>query len=126
MTAPRVWLAIAAVVVASVVGDILIARAMRSIGHVAEVRQRDGLFGLLRRMLTSPALLAGIACMAAAFFSLLVALSWADVSLVAPATASLTFIGTTLAAGFFLGENVDARRWVAALLVAAGVVLLAL
>jgi len=56
------------------------------------------------------------------FFSLLFALSWGDVSLVA---ASLTFIGNALAAKIFLHEKVDRRRWIAAVLVAAGVALLA-
>ena len=62
---------------------------------------------------------------AVAFFSLLFALSWGDVSLVAPAAASLTFIGNAVAAKIFLHEKVDRRRWIAASLVAAGVALLA-
>jgi len=53
------------------------------------------------------------------------ALSWGDVSLVAPAAASLTFIGNAVAAKIFLYERVDRRRWIAASLVAAGVALLA-
>ena len=52
----------------------------------------------------------GIACMTVAFFSLLVALSWADVSLVAPAATSLTFLTTALAAKLFLNENVNDRH----------------
>jgi uncharacterized membrane protein len=63
--------------------------------------------------------------MAAAFFSLLFALSWGDVSLVAPASASLTFVGNAVAARMFLNERVDRRRWIAAGLVACGVALLA-
>jgi uncharacterized membrane protein len=63
--------------------------------------------------------------MAAAFFSLLFALSWGDVSLVAPASASLTFVGNAVAARMFLHERVDRRRWIAAGLVACGVALLA-
>jgi drug/metabolite transporter (DMT)-like permease len=68
----------------------------------------------------------GLACMAIAFFALLLALSWADVSLVAPASASLTFITNAAAAKLFLRENVDRRRWIAAIFVAAGVALLAM
>jgi len=68
----------------------------------------------------------GLACMAVAFFALLFALSWADVSLVAPASASLTFITNAVAAKLFLRENVDRRRWIAAVFVAAGVALLAM
>jgi drug/metabolite transporter (DMT)-like permease len=47
------------------------------------------------------------------------------VSLVAPASASLTFVANAVAAKIFLHERVDHRRWIAALLVAGGVVLLA-
>ena len=46
-------------------------------------------------------------------------------SLVAPAAASLTFIGNAFAAKIFLHERVDQRRWIAAVLVAGGVALLA-
>jgi drug/metabolite transporter (DMT)-like permease len=63
--------------------------------------------------------------MALSFFCLLFGLSWGDVSLVAPAAASLTFIGNAFAARIFLHERVDRRRWIAASLVAAGVALLA-
>jgi uncharacterized membrane protein len=63
--------------------------------------------------------------MAVAFYSLLFGLSWGDVSLIVPASTSLTFVTNALAAKIFLHERVDQRRWVAALLVAGGVVLLA-
>jgi drug/metabolite transporter (DMT)-like permease len=63
--------------------------------------------------------------MAMSFFSLLIALSWADLSLIGPASASLTFVTNAVAARFFLHENVDRRRWTAALFVCAGVALLA-
>jgi len=64
--------------------------------------------------------------MAAAFYAMLFGLSWADVSLVVPASTSLTFVTNAVAAKFFLHERVDQRRWMAAFLVAGGVVLLAL
>jgi drug/metabolite transporter (DMT)-like permease len=63
--------------------------------------------------------------MALAFYSLLFGLSWNDVSLIGPATASLTFVANAVAARIFLHEHVDSRRWAAALLVAGGVVLMA-
>jgi uncharacterized membrane protein len=56
---------------------------------------------------------------------LLFGLSWGDVSLIAPASASLTFVTNAVAARIFLHERVDHRRWMAAALVAGGVVLLA-
>lgn len=119
------WGAILAVVVTSVVGDILLARAMKQVGDVHELWQRSGLWTVVGRILGNPNFFLGVSAMAAAFFSLLFALSWGDVSLVAPAAASLTFIGNAFAAKVFLHERVDRRRWIAAALVAGGVALLA-
>ena len=62
--------------------------------------------------------------MALSFFSLLFSLSHADVSLIAPAAGSLTFVSNAVAARWLLHENVDRRRWLAALLVCCGVALL--
>jgi drug/metabolite transporter (DMT)-like permease len=84
-----------------------------------------GVLAVIGRTLGNSSFLLGVMAMAVAFFSLLFALSWGDVSLVAPAAASLTFIGNAIAAKVFLHERVDQRRWIAALLVAAGVALLA-
>jgi drug/metabolite transporter (DMT)-like permease len=119
------WAAILLVVVASVVGDVLLSRAMKRVGDVGELRRRVGIVGVIGRILKNPAFLLAVMAMAFSFFSLLFALSWGDVSLVAPAAASLTFIGNAIAAKVFLHERVDQRRWIAAMLVAAGVALLA-
>jgi uncharacterized membrane protein len=119
------WGAILAIVVASVIGDVLLSRAMKEVGDVGELRRQAGLGVVIRRTLRNSHFVVGVAAMSVAFFSLLFALSWGDVSLVAPAAASLTFIGNAVAAKIFLHERVDRRRWIAAGLVAAGVALLA-
>jgi len=119
------WSGILVVVCFSVVGDILIARAMKQVGDVHELLRRSGVWTVVGRVLSNPNFFFGLSAMAVAFFSLLFALSWGDVSLVAPAAASLTFIGNAFAAKIFLHEKVDRRRWLAALLVSAGVALLA-
>jgi drug/metabolite transporter (DMT)-like permease len=119
------WTGIVAVVICSTVGDVLISHAMKSIGDVAHVWRDFGTFYTVRRLIGNGPLWLGILFMALGFFSLLFALSWADVSLVGPASASLTFLTNAIAAKFFLKENVDRRRWFAALLVACGVVLIA-
>jgi drug/metabolite transporter (DMT)-like permease len=98
---------------------------MKKVGDVGQVWRSSGLMAVVGRILRRPSFVLGIVMMAVAFFSLLFALSWADVSLVAPASASLTFIANAIAAKIFLHERVDHRRWIAALLVAGGVVLLA-
>ncbi len=119
------WSGILVVVFFSVVGDILIARAMKQVGDVHAIVRRSGVWTVVGRVLSNSNFFLGVTAMAVAFFSLLFALSWGDVSLVAPAAASLTFIGNAFAAKIFLHERVDRRRWIAAVLVAGGVALLA-
>lgn len=119
------WMSIFSVALASVVGDVLLSRAMKQVGDVNDLWGRHGAWAVLRRTLGNPNFAAGLFAMALSFFSLMFSLSWGDVSLVGPAAASLTFIGNAFAAKIFLHEKVDRRRWMAAVLVAAGVVLLA-
>ena len=124
-TTLHTWATIFAVVVTATAGDILIAGGMRKLGDLDDIRARSGLSGTIKAVLSSPMFVGGIGCMSLSFFSLLFALSGADLSLIAPATASLTFITTAAAAKVFLKENVDRRRWLAALFVCVGVALLA-
>jgi uncharacterized membrane protein len=119
------WSAIAAIVLASTTGDVLLSRAMKQVGDVGALRRRSGLWTVLARVLRNPNFLLGILAMAVAFYSLLFGLSWGDVSLIAPASASLTFVTNAVAAKIVLHERMDLRRWMAAVLVAGGVVLLA-
>jgi len=118
------WLAILGVVVSSCAGDVLMSRAMKSIGDVGQLRRRRGLMFVIMLILRNRYFLLGVASMAISFYSLLFGLSWNDVSLIGPAAASLTFVANAIAAKIFLHERVDRRRWAAALLVAAGVVLM--
>ena len=124
-TTLHTWATIFAVVLTATAGDILIAGGMRKLGDLDDIRAQSGLLGAIKAVLSSGMFLMGITCMALSFFALLFALSGADLSLIAPATASLTFITTAAAAKLFLKENVDRRRWIAALFVCAGVALLA-
>jgi len=119
------WGFILAVVVFSSAGDVLLAKAMTSIGDLDDIMKESGFIGAVKAVLTSGWFIAGICAMALAFFSLLTALSWADLSLVAPASASLTFVASAIAAKYFLKEAVDKRRWIAIAFVCVGVLLLA-
>jgi drug/metabolite transporter (DMT)-like permease len=125
VTGVATWGGIAAVVITATTGDVLQARAMKEIGDLGVLRRSQGTLEVARRVLTSPWFMCGLFFMGLAFFSLLVTLSWDDVSIVGPASASLTFIANALAARLFLQERVDHRRWLAALFVAGGVALLA-
>ncbi len=119
------WLGIALIVIASTAGDCLLALAMKQVGDVDDLRRTRGLLFIILRVLRNPVFGVGIASMTLAFFSLLFALSWGDVSLVGPASASLTFVANAMAAKLFLNERVGKRRWSAAVFVAGGVFLLA-
>jgi drug/metabolite transporter (DMT)-like permease len=115
---------IAVNVATATAGDILIASAFRQIGDLDVVKARSGFLGAAFTVLRNPRFLAGFASMAVSFFALLFTLSHADVSLVAPAAGSLTFVSNAIAARIFLNERVDRRRWVAAIFVCCGVALL--
>lgn len=118
------WALILTVAITAITGDVLTAGAMRRIGDLDLVRAKSGLTGAIKAVVGSPMFLLGVLSMALSFFSLLFTLSKVDVSLAAPASASLTFIGNAVAAKLFLHENVDRRRWFAAIFVCVGVVLL--
>jgi len=116
---------IAAIVLCSTAGEVLTAAAMKSIGDLDEIRARSGFTGAIRAVLTCPLFFAGVSFLALAFFSLLFALNHLNLSLVAPASASLTLVTNAVAGKIFLKENVDRRRWTAAVLVCVGVYFLA-
>jgi drug/metabolite transporter (DMT)-like permease len=115
---------IAAIVVSATIGDVLIASAMRTIGDLDRIKAERGLGGAILAVLVNLRFLFGVVFLTISFFSLLYALSRANLSLIAPASASLTFVTNAVAAKFFLHENVDRRRWIAAALVCAGVALM--
>lgn len=121
---PSVSLMIGTIVVMATAGDVLIAGAMRQIGDFDVIRHSAGLKGAVLAVVRNGRFFCGLLCMALSFFSLLFTLSWADVSLVAPAAGALTFVTNAFAAKWILKENVDYRRWLAAVCVCAGVFLL--
>jgi drug/metabolite transporter (DMT)-like permease len=123
-TVLRTWSAIGGVAALAILGEVLIAAAMRQLGDLDIIREHSGLPGAIRAVLSSPMFLAGAFCMAFNFFGMLFALSIIDLSFAAPAIASLTYIGNAIAAKMFLNENVDRRRWLAVLFVCIGVVLI--
>jgi drug/metabolite transporter (DMT)-like permease len=125
MSSAAAWGGIAAIVITATAGDVLQARAMKEIGDLGVIRRSRGWLQVARQVVSSQRFMLGLLFMAMAFFSLLVTLSWGDVSVVGPASASLTFIANAFAARIFLKERVDHRRWLAAVFVAGGVALLA-
>src|SRR5512146_1608657 len=116
---------ITAIILSSSAGELLTAAAMKSIGDLDEIRAKSGLSGAIKAVLTCPLFFAGVTFLALAFFALLFALNHLPLGLVAPASASLTLVTNATGAKIFLKENVDHRRWAAAVLVCIGVYFLA-
>jgi drug/metabolite transporter (DMT)-like permease len=120
----HVWTAITIVAALAVAGEVLIAAGMKELGDLDDIRAARGMGGTIAAVLTNAKFVIGALCMAVNFFAMLFALSIADLSLAAPAIASLTYIGNAIAAKMFLRERVDGRRWLATGFVALGVALL--
>lgn len=116
---------VGAIVITATAGDILTASAMRQIGDLDLIREKRGFPGAALSVITSGRFVLGVLFLALSFFSLLYGLNHRDLSLIGPAATSLTFVSNAVAAKIFLGENVDRRRWTAALFVCIGVALLA-
>ncbi|MFL6214146.1 MAG: EamA family transporter [Blastocatellia bacterium] len=117
-------LMIALVVLGGSVGDVFITKGMKQVGEIATLNLGE-LLGIAGRTLTNKWFLVGLFFMAVSFFSFLAVLSWADLSLVLPAT-SISFVITTVGAKLYLKENISSVRWVGIVLVCAGVALISL
>jgi hypothetical protein len=72
---------IGAIVVFATIGDVMIAAAMRAIGDLDDIKAVRGLSGAILAVLGSMRFVTGVVFMALSFFSLLFALSHADLSL---------------------------------------------
>lgn len=104
-------------------GDLFMARAVKSVGEV-DLTDLRAVWRVAPRVLSRPTVWWGLACMAGFFFLWISVLSWADLSLVLPMTA-LTYVFNALLAGPMLGERVSPRRWVGTLLIFVGVAVVA-
>ena len=112
---------IAVIVLADSAGDVLLTRGMKQVGEISTIRWRE-LLVIARKVLSNRSFLSAIFFICVTFVSFLTVLSWADLSLVFPAT-SLIYVVSTLGAKFILGETVTLQRWAGILLVCLGVAL---
>ena len=117
-------LALSIIILASSLGDVLIAKGMKRVGEIATLRLRElALIGT--SIVRNAAFLLGLLCLAISFGAFLAVLSWADLSFIVPAT-SLSFVVSTLGAKWLLKERINRLRWLGTLLVCVGVALLSL
>ena len=120
----RTAILIAIIVLADSAGDVFLTRGMKQVGEISTLNLK-ALLAIGGRVITNKSFLSGIFFIAVTFFSFLIVLSWADLSLVFPAK-SLVYVFSTLGAKFFLKETVTFQRWGGILLVCLGVALTSL
>jgi drug/metabolite transporter (DMT)-like permease len=97
---------------------------MKQIGEVTDFRPA-ALVRFVLKALTVAWMWIGIAMMTVAFFALLAALSFENVSFVVPVTA-LSYAAGAVGAVLFLRERISAQRWIGVLIVCAGVTIVLL
>jgi drug/metabolite transporter (DMT)-like permease len=117
-----VWLLIS--VIAATFGDLMTAKGMSEHGEPESFGAR-GLSRIGRHILTHKIVVAGVFFDALAFFGLMALLSVAPVSFAVPASAA-SYIIKVAVAHSYLGERVDRRRWLGAMCVVVGIVLISL
>jgi hypothetical protein len=118
--AHTLWV-LALLIAAGTGGDLAAAHAMKISGEADGVTPR-AVASSIGRALTMPTMWISLALQAIALVAFLVLLSWANVSVVVPATAISYALGT-LGARLFLGEHISATRWAGVLLICSGVLL---
>jgi drug/metabolite transporter (DMT)-like permease len=116
------WRLAALTSICNAVGDVLNTAGMKREPEVEKLNLK-ALTAMLSRIVRNPLVIGGVLSLTAGFFAMVSLLSIANVSFSVPATA-ISFVLETLLAKYILKEDVGFRRWVAASLVACGVVLL--
>lgn len=104
--------------VCEAVGVVLLSKGLRQVGEVKEVNVREVL-AVVKRGVTNVHILLGVFFEAVFFACLLVLMSKSEVSFLWPLTA-MSFVMTTLAAKWFLHEEVSLLRWSGVLLIMCG------
>jgi len=114
------WILVAAMVIATVLGDLLQSHQMKRAGEQS-VGAR-GFKRLLHVIAQRRLLLLGMACNSVSFFTFMALVQTEPLSFAVP-VSSASFVLETVLAKFVLHERIGARRAAGALVVLAGVVL---
>jgi drug/metabolite transporter (DMT)-like permease len=115
----KAWLLLAVIITSTVTADLLQSHEMKQHGEIHDFRP-SGLRRLLITLARKRNLILSVVCMAASFFAFMALVQVADLSFAVPASAGSLVIETILAR-LILKEQVNARRWMGAALVAGGV-----
>ena len=109
------------VIFAGTGGELAVTHTMKRVGEVQSFYPHH-LLRVILRAFRCGWMWFGVSLMALSFFSLLMLLSWENVSFVVPVTA-LSYVLGALGGKFLLGERVETRRWIGVALVCLGVLL---
>lgn len=117
----KIVLMLAFFIACSTGGEIAMTHGMKQVGEPESFRPR-ALLKFLGRAARNGWVLVAAPLLAASFYSLLILLSWAPISLVIPASAFNYVVGT-FGAKYLLKEDVTFKRWAGVVMVCAGVTL---
>lgn len=117
----KVALMLGVLICSSTGGEIAMTYGMKRVGEPENFHPKALLRFIVRAIGSSWVWLA-VPLMAVAFYSLLILLSWAPISLVIPASA-LSYVVGTFGAKYILKEEISTARWLGVLMVCIGVAL---
>ena len=117
----RIALMLGFFICCSTAGDIAVTSGIKQVGEPEAFRFRP-LLRFIGKAVTNNRVLLAVPLMAASFYSLLVLFSWAQFSVVIPASA-FTYVFGTVGAKYILKEEVSSKRWLGVVIVSLGVAL---
>ncbi len=117
----KVILMLAVLICCSTGGEIAMTYGMKRVGELKGFHPRS-ILRFLGRAIQSAWVWLAIPLMAASFYSLLILLSWAPISLVIPASA-FNYVAGAVGAKYLLKEDLTLKRWLGVALVFLGVLL---
>jgi drug/metabolite transporter (DMT)-like permease len=120
---PKIWLGVISLAFVDSSADILTAIGIRQVGKVP--LSPSQILPWLGNIFTRPLIFVGISCNAIAFLLFITLLSWADISLVRPASA-VGYIFSLLGARFILQEQIAVSRLIGIIIIGLGVATLSL
>lgn len=111
----RKYLVLAGVTLFSAIGDSLLSQGMKEVGSISLAHVSHVVLAI-----TNPWVALGILFLLAFFSCYMVALSWADLTYVLPAT-SVGYVLLAFIAKYHLHEQITTSRWLGIVLITAGV-----
>ena len=103
-------------------GIVLLKKGMATVGEV-KMTSVGEIFRAVKAGVTNVKILGGVFFEALFFVCLLIMMAKSDISFIWPLTG-LSFVFSTFAAMWFLGETVSAMRWIGVLMIVAGSVVI--